>query len=262
MIQRPTKQTLGYSLGAREENWVFGTLWMTTEETTQWRVIKPWTQYSLWKEDKPCCFSRSEVTEEHNRHAYQSEKNGLTLKKVLVASDVNATKLCCLICAKLYKTLLPYIALMHTLHFVYPTPCMPSPYSIHPPHACPPPILSHSMHTLPLFYPSPMHDIPNSIQAHAHPPPITVYSTPCMPYLYSIPPNACPISTLSHPMHALFLLSPSPHKTPQYSILFQPMHVLLTPCHIHLEGIFSFDIWVCHIWICSHWVYHHHYLAL
>ena len=71
---------------------------------------------------------------------------------------------------------------MHTLPLFYPTPCMPSPYSIpphaYPPrysipaHACPPPILSQPMHTLPLLYPSPCIPSPYSIPAHAHPPPI------------------------------------------------------------------------------------------
>ena len=91
----------------------------------------------------------------------------------------------------------------------YPSPCMPSPYSI-PAHACPPPILSQLMHTLPLFYPSPR-----------------------MPS-YSFPPHAYPPTILSHPMHVLSCSLPAHTCTPLfYSILFQPMHALLTPCHIH-----------------------------
>ena len=92
---------------------------------------------------------------------------------------------------------------------------MPSPYPIHPVHACPSPILSQPMHALPLFYPS-----------------------PCMPSPYAIPlyRYACPLPILSHPMHVLPLFYPSPctlslysilahahpslHKPPQYSILF------------------------------------------
>ena len=95
---------------------------------------------------------------------------------------------------------------MHGLPLFYPSPCTPSPYSI-PAHACPSPILSLPMHTLSLFY-----------------------FTPCMLYHYSIPPYACHLSILSHPMHAFFLFS-------------QPMLVLQTPCHIHLEGIFL----LCHL---------------
>ena len=101
----------------------------------------------------------------------------------------------------LNKTPLPYIALMHTLPYLYPTPCIPSPYSI-PPHGCPPPILStHPMHALPLFL-----------------------STPCMLSPYSIPLHACPPHILSQPMHTLPLFYPSPC-TPS-PIIFHPMHVL------------------------------------
>ena len=134
----------------------------------------------------------------------------------------------------LRKTPLPYIALRHTLPLFHPTPCMPSPYSI-PPHAHPAPIPSHPMHTLLLFHP-----------------------TPCTPSPYSIPPHACPPPILSQPMHALPLFYPSPcmpstnsipaHAIPVFhSIIFQPMHALLTPCHIHLEGMFLIIVWHLHL---------------
>ena len=137
----------------------------------------------------------------------------------------------------LCKTLLSYITPMHTLSLFCPTPCVLSPYSV-PPHACPPPILSHPMHALPLFYPtscipsplfyptpcipcplfypSPCIPSPYFIPAHAHPHPILsqpihtiplFYSTPYMPSPYSIPLYACPL-----------LFSTSPHMPSQYSI--------------------------------------------
>ena len=152
--------------------------------------------------------------------------------------------------------------------------CIPSPYSV-PPHACPPPTLSHPMHTLPLFYPTPcmpspysippMHALPLFYPTHACIPPILsqpmhtfplFYPTPCsIPSPYSIPAHAHPppIYTLT-----LFCSTPywhSPYSIPLYacplpfstrlpahtchpSILFQLMHALLTPCHMNLEGMF------------------------
>ena len=87
----------------------------------------------------------------------------------------------------LYKNPLPYIALIHNLALFYPTPCMPSPYSIQP-HACPPPVLSiHCMPALPLFYPTPHMLAPYSIPSHAHSPPILPHP---MHTLYSIPAHA------------------------------------------------------------------------
>ena len=145
--------------------------------------------------------------------------------------------------------------LMHALPLLYPSPCTPSPYFI-PPHAHSPPILFHPMHTFPLFYPSPCTPSPYSIPVHAHPPPILSHPMHTLPPTLFRPMHALYLShpmhalCLFYPIHALFLFSPSPHKPPQYSILLQLMHVL-TPCHIHLEGIFSFGIWICHLWICS-----------
>ena len=157
---------------------------------------------------------------------------------------------------------------MHTLPLFYPTPCMPSPYSI-PPHGCPPlfylptpcmppysipahawppPILSQPMHTLPLFYSTPCMPSPNSIPAYAHHPPIIFhpmhvqslfYPTLCMPSLYSIPPNACPLLVLS-----------------------QPMHVLLAPCHKHLEGMFLYGHLSMPLLNLLTPVYHHHLPSL
>ena len=159
----------------------------------------------------------------------------------------------------LCKTPLPYFALMHTLPLFYPTPWMPSPYSIHPLHACPLPISSHLMHPLPLFYYRPCPPSPYSILPHACPLPILsqpmhaipqFYPSPCMPSPYSIPAHAHPHPILSQPMHALslfyptlccplpILLQPTQDTPVLYSILFQPMHFLLTPCHIHPEGMF------------------------
>ena len=103
--------------------------------------------------------------------------------------------------------------LMHALPvYILSHPCMPSLYSI-PPHACPPPysipahaypapysipahaylppILSHPMHTLALFYPSSCTPSPILSQ--------TIH-TPYMPSPYSIPLYACPL-----------LFSTSPH---------------------------------------------------
>ena len=144
--------------------------------------------------------------------------------------------------------------------------CQPvqNPLTLYCPPAYPPPILSHPMHTLPLLYPTPripspyfiplQHTLPLLYPTPAHPPPIRshtamlalplFYRSPCTLSPYSIPPYACPIFILSHPMLALSLFyptlcmsSPSPHKPPQNSILFQPVHVLLTPCHIQIEGM-------------------------
>ena len=99
---------------------------------------------------------------------------------------------------------------MHTLPLFYPTPRMPSPYSI-PPHGCPPPILSQPMHTLPLLYLTPCIPFPYSIPAHTHPPPILLqpmytlplfYPSPCMPSPNSRPAHAHPLPILSQPTHA------------------------------------------------------------
>ena len=118
---------------------------------------------------------------------------------------------------------------MLALPLFYPIPCMPSPYSI-PLHACPFPILFQPMHTLLLVYPSQCTPSPYSIPPHACYPAILTQpmhtlhilcSTPCMHSLQSNSILFCSIQ--SHPMHALSLFPPSPHKPPQYSILFQPM---------------------------------------
>ena len=144
----------------------------------------------------------------------------------------------------LCKTPLPYIALRHTLPLFYPTPCMPSPYSI-PPHGWPPPILStQPMHALPLFYPSSCMPSPYYIPACAHPPPILshsmhvlplFYPSLCTPSPYSIPAHAHPPPIGSQPMHTLPLFYPNPcmsshnsipaHTHPP-SIIFHPMHAL------------------------------------
>ena len=162
----------------------------------------------------------------------------------------------------LCKTPLPYIALMHALPLFHPTHALPLFY---PPHACPSLILSHPIHALSLFYPTPCTLSPYSIPPHACPLPILsqpmhalplFYPTPFMPSPYSTPPHACPPPILSQPMHILPQFYPSPcmpspnsiptHVTPVFhSILFQPVHALLTPCHIHLEGMFL--LWHLHM---------------
>ena len=138
---------------------------------------------------------------------------------------------------------------------------MPCPYSI-PPHGCPPPILSHFMHTLPLFYPSPCMTSPYFIPPHAHPPPILslpmhassqFYPSLCTPSPYSNPPHAHPPPILTHPMHAIpqfypNLCTPSPYSNPPHAchppILSQPMHTLpllySTPCMPYLYSIPSY----------------------
>ena len=141
--------------------------------------------------------------------------------------------------------------LMPALPLYYPSPCMPSPYSI-PAHACPPPILSQPMHALPLFCPIPCIPSPYSVPPHAFPPPILsqpmhalplFYPSPCIPSPYSVPAHAClpqfypsPCTPSSYSLSA---------HTCQPSILFQLMHALLTPCHIHLEGMFL--LWHLHM---------------
>ena len=122
---------------------------------------------------------------------------------------------------------------MHALPLFHPTPCMPSPYSI-PPHACPPPIPSHPMHALPLFYPTPSMPSPYSIPPEHFLP--LLYPTPCIPSPNSSPAYAHPLPILSQPTHATPVF---------YSILFQPKHALLTPCYIHLEGMFF--LWHMHM---------------
>ena len=101
-------------------------------------------------------------------------------------------------------------------------PCILSPYSI-PPHACPPPILSHPMHTLPLFYPTPYSIHPPILSQPMHALPPLFYPTPCMP--------SPPI--LSQPMHTFPLFYPipcipSPCSIPAHAhpppILSQPIH--------------------------------------
>ena len=143
--------------------------------------------------------------------------------------------------------------------------CIPSPYSV-PPHAYPPPILSHPMHALPLFYPIPCMPSPYSIPPHAYPPPILSQPMHTLPLILSQPMHT-PSPILSHPMHTLplfypSLYTPSPYTIPPHtcpplilshcivcscslpahtchpSILFQLMHALLTPCHMNLEGMF------------------------
>ena len=132
-------------------------------------------------------------------------------------------------CAKLP---LPYIALMHTLPLFYPTPCMPPPFSIAP-RGYPSPILFHPMYALPLFHPTPCMPSPYFIPAHAHPPPILSTSMHALPLFY---PSPCTPSPHSIPAHA---------RHPQ--IQSQPMHDLLTPCHIHLEGMFlPWHLHICH----------------
>ena len=146
----------------------------------------------------------------------------------------------------LCKIPLPYIALMHTLPLFYPTPRMPSPYCI-PAHACPPPISI------------PLHASNSPIFTLAHDTPSPILSQPmhAPPPILSQPMHAIP-TILAHLMHTLSLFFPSPHTPPQYSILFQPMHALLTPCHIHLEGMFL--LWHLHmpLLILLTPVYHHH----
>ena len=87
---------------------------------------------------------------------------------------------------------------------------IPSPYSI-PPHACPPPIPSHPMHALPLFYPTPCMPAPYSIPLHVCPPPILSHSMHALPPLY--PTHVHPPPILSLFMHALPLFLPSPCMT-------------------------------------------------
>ena len=132
----------------------------------------------------------------------------------------------------LCKTPLPYIALMHTLPLLYPTPCMPSPYSI-PAHACPPLILSQPnepMHDLPQFHPTSCMPSPYSISAHAHSAPILSQPMHTFPYFiqpYSILIYACPLPILSQPTQT----------TPVFCSI--PIHAC-PPCHLHLECMFSF----------------------
>ena len=177
----------------------------------------------------------------------------------------------------LCKTPLSYITPMHSLPLFCPTPCMPSPYSI-PPHACPPPILSHPMHALPLCYPThacpplffPTSCIPSPLfySTWCIPSPLfyptpcipcsLFYPSPCIPSPYSIPAHAHPPPILSQPIHTQFYSTPhmpSTYSIPLYAypllfstsphnahILLQysiPAHACsLTPCHMNLEGMF------------------------
>ena len=102
-----------------------------------------------------------------------------------------------------------------------------NPTTFYCPQSYPPPILSHSMHTLPLFYPSPcMTSRISSHLMHALP---LFYPRPCTPS-YSIPPHACSLPILSHSMHALPLFYPSPCTPSPYSI---PAHALPPPIIFH-----------------------------
>ena len=84
---------------------------------------------------------------------------------------------------------------MHTFPLVYPTPCIPSPYSMTG-HAHLPPILSQPIHTLPLFYATPYMPSPYSIPLYACP--LLFSTSPHMPTQYSIPAHASPPNSLSH----------------------------------------------------------------
>ena len=116
---------------------------------------------------------------------------------------------------------------MHTLPLFCPT------------LECPPPILSHPMHALPLFYLIPCIPSPYSIPFHAYPAPYSIpphayhppilsqlmhtrplfYPSSCTPSPYSIPPHTCPALILSHCIYICPLLfSTSPHMPPLYSI--------------------------------------------
>ena len=108
---------------------------------------------------------------------------------------------------------------------------MQNPLILYYPHAYPPPILSHPMHTLLLFYPTPCMPSSYSIPPHAYPPP---YSIPACAYpaAYSIPAHAYLPPILSDPMHTLpqfhpSSCTPSPYSTPAHAhhppILFHPM---------------------------------------
>ena len=106
----------------------------------------------------------------------------------------------------------PYsIPRMHTLPLFYPTSCMPSPYSI-PFHACPPPILSQPMQTLPLF--------------------CAILSSPCHPHI------------LSQPMHAILSHTSWRHIYPvtSDSWVCHFLNLLTLTCH-HLPSLPSFLIW-------------------
>ena len=98
--------------------------------------------------------------------------------------------------------------------------CQPvqNPLILYYPHAYPPPILSHPMHALPLFYPTPGMHSPCAI-----PPPVLSHPMHVLPLFY--PTHACPPPILSHLMHAVSPYSILAHAhTPP--ILSQPMHTL------------------------------------
>ena len=161
---------------------------------------------------------------------------------------------------------------------------MQNPLTLYCPQAYPPPIPSHPMHALPLFYPSPcmsspysippMHTLPLFYPTHVHHPPILSHLMHALPLFH--PSRLTSPYILSHLMHALPLFYPSPCTPSPYSIpahIWRPCNlfysspcILLGACpsltYSHLEGIliiFSFDIWfwVCHFWICLHWACHH-----
>ena len=99
--------------------------------------------------------------------------------------------------------------------YLNPKNCQPvqNPLILYYPHAYPPPILSHPMHTLPLFYPA--HACPPLFYpTHACPPPILSHLT------HTLPP------ILYQPMHTFPLFYPSPSIPSSYSI---PAHAYLPP---------------------------------
>ena len=117
---------------------------------------------------------------------------------------------------------------MRALPLFYPTPCMPSPYSI-PGHAYPPPVLSQSMHTLPLFYPSPCIPSPCSIPIHAWPPPILSLAMHTHPRFYP----SCAYPPLFYPRSAYLPYSRS------LSLSHITGNVLLW--HLSLLNLLPFD---------------------
>ena len=113
---------------------------------------------------------------------------------------------------------------MHTLPLFYPA------------HVYLPPILSHPMYAFPLFYPTPCIPSPYSIPAHAYPPPILSQLMHTLPLFYPSLYTPSPYSIPFHPIHALPLFYPSVCMSSP--VLYQPTHALLTPCHMNLEGMF------------------------
>ena len=121
---------------------------------------------------------------------------------------------------------------------------MQNPLILYYPHAYPPPILSHPIHALPLFYPT-----------HACPPPILSrlmhtlppYSVPAHAYPahYSIPSHAYLPPILSQPMHTFPLFYPSPcipcplfyasPYIPSPILIYQGVHCCTKVCNLHLD---------------------------